>query len=318
MNQMTTRANGGAITRQAPAEPDLDAHDPASGELAAQWLYGNGFKELAYVIRTQLDMRGARIRELSASTPAAPGIDIEHFHRAVQRICIKFDGDLPYISGIAEVLDLIDASPKGDDVPHRDLVPGVMRCAKCAFQLHRTNLYLGSGTTGPGDSKTEPCPNGCGPLCPVTWQTWATEGWQQAERYFEELRQLQDSPKGGSEAPLDGEVLVMVSGLTGSGKSAVAGEIEILCKALGLEVEWVDSEEEKRLTHSDWTEALELYKPRVRIVEVNIPRAQAGDAEVRPCETCGPDGIMATDGSGPFDCYACGKKANSHGAGVSA
>ena len=97
-------------------------------------------------------------------------------------------------------LPLIDASPKGDDVPHRDLVPGVMRCAKCAFQLHRTNLYLGSGTTGPGDSKTEPCPNGCGPLWPVTWQTWATEGWQQAERYFEELRQLQDSPKGGSEA----------------------------------------------------------------------------------------------------------------------
>lgn len=97
-------------------------------------------------------------------------------------------------------LPLIDASPKGDDVPHRDLVPGVMRCAKCAFQLHRTNLYLGSGTTGPGDSKTEPCPNGCGPLWPVTWQTWATEGWQQAERYFEELRQLQDSPKGGSAA----------------------------------------------------------------------------------------------------------------------
>jgi len=91
-----------------------------------------------------------------------------------------------------------------------------------------------------------------------------------------------DSPKGGSEAPTDGEVLVTVSGLTGSGKSAVAGEIEILCKALGLEVEWVESEEEKRLTHADWTEALELYKPRVRIVEVNIPRAQASDAEVRP------------------------------------
>jgi len=60
---------------------------------------------------------GRIIGELHAAamrTPAAPGIDIEHFHRAVQRICIKFDGDLPYISGIAEVLDLIDASPKGD------------------------------------------------------------------------------------------------------------------------------------------------------------------------------------------------------------
>ncbi len=47
---------------------------------------------------------------LDVSTPAAPGIDLEHFHLAVQRICIKFDGDLPYISGIAEVLDLIDAA----------------------------------------------------------------------------------------------------------------------------------------------------------------------------------------------------------------
>ncbi len=80
----------------------------------------------------------------------------------------------------------------------------------------------------------------------------------------------------------DGEVLVTVSGLTGSGKSAVAGEIEILCKALGLEVEWTNGDEEKYLTHADWTEALELYKPRVRIVEINIPRVQAGDAEVQP------------------------------------
>lgn len=63
-----------------------------------------------------------------------------------------------------------------------DLVPGVVRCAKCAFQLHRTNLYLQSGTVGAGDSKSEPCPNGCGPLWPVTWETWAREGWAEAER----------------------------------------------------------------------------------------------------------------------------------------
>jgi Mrp family chromosome partitioning ATPase len=90
------------------------------------------------------------------------------------------------------------------------------------------------------------------------------------------------SPKGGSDVQMVGEVLVTVSGFTGSGKSAVAGEIEILCKALGLDVEWVDSEEEKRLTHADWTSDLELFKPRVRIVERNIPRPpmQATSAEV--------------------------------------
>jgi len=63
-----------------------------------------------------------------------------------------------------------------------DLVPGIVRCAKCSFQLHHTNLYLQSGTVGAGDSKTEPCPNGCGPLWPVTWETWAREGWAEAER----------------------------------------------------------------------------------------------------------------------------------------
>jgi hypothetical protein len=73
------------------------------------------------------------------------------------------------------------------------LVPGVMRCAKCAFQLVRTTLYMSSGTTGPGNSKTEPCPNGCGPLWPVTWKDRANEGHALAEQYFWEAKQLRES-----------------------------------------------------------------------------------------------------------------------------
>lgn len=73
-----------------------------------------------------------------------------------------------------------------------------------------------------------------------------------------------------------GEVLVTVSGFTGCGKSAVAGEIEIMCRALGLQVEWPDGTPEKNMTHADWTEALELYKPRVRIVERNVPNQANG------------------------------------------
>ena len=76
---------------------------------------------------------------------------------------------------------------------------------------------------------------------------------------------------GQAQAVRRGEVLVTVSGFTGSGKSAIAGEIEILCRALGLQVEWPDGESEKNMTHADWTAALEQYKPRVRIVEQNIP-----------------------------------------------
>lgn len=62
-------------------------------------------------------------------------------------------------------------------------------------------------------------------------------------------------------------VTVTVSGKVASGKSAICGEIEILCKALGLKVEWKAGQQEKNLTHADWTEALEMYKPEVVLVE---------------------------------------------------
>ena len=59
------------------------------------------------------------------------------------------------------------------DLRSKLLVPGTLECAKCKFHLVRANLYVQSGTIGPGDSKTEPCPNGCGPLWPVTWEQQA-------------------------------------------------------------------------------------------------------------------------------------------------
>lgn len=70
-----------------------------------------------------------------------------------------------------------------------------------------------------------------------------------------------------------GEVLVVVSGFTGCGKSAIAGEIEIAMKAIGVPVQWTNGDAEKRMTGADWLTAIEMYKPTVRIVEVNMPRA---------------------------------------------
>ena len=70
-----------------------------------------------------------------------------------------------------------------------DLVPGVVQCAKCSFQLHRTNLHMSNGTTSAGTSDTEPCPNGCGPLWPVTWKQWAEEASATAERFFDESKE---------------------------------------------------------------------------------------------------------------------------------
>ncbi|ELK9705418.1 ead/Ea22-like family protein [Salmonella enterica] len=73
--------------------------------------------------------------------------------------------------------------------------------------------------------------------------------------------------------PVKGEVLVTVSGFTGCGKSAIAGEIEIAMKAIGVPVTWSNGDAEKRMTGADWLTAIEMYKPSVRIVEVNVPRA---------------------------------------------
>ena len=96
-----------------------------------------------------------------------------------------------------------------------DLVPGIVRCAKCTFQLHRTNLYVQSGTVGAGDSKTEPCPNGCGPLWPVTWETWAREGWAEAERLHLENAALSAQPSPGGQGDALHEVACDLPALFG-------------------------------------------------------------------------------------------------------
>lgn len=66
-----------------------------------------------------------------------------------------------------------------------NFVPGVMHCAKCKFRLNRINLNVNSGTVTAGDNKTEPCPNGCGPLWPITWEQEAREGYTALETMFE-------------------------------------------------------------------------------------------------------------------------------------
>lgn len=80
-------------------------------------------------------------------------------------------------------------------------------------------------------------------------------------------------------AAKEGVVCVEVSGLTGTGKTAVAGEIEVAMLALGLEVQWVEGDREKRLNHADFAGELELYKPRIEIRERNIARPAVRGAE---------------------------------------
>ena len=85
-----------------------------------------------------------------------------------------------------------------------------------------------------------------------------------------------------------GKVYVEVFGLTGTGKSAVMGEIEIALKALGLPVEHgPDFQAEKNATHADWQDALDLYKPTVVLSERNVSRASPPAREEAPAEGAG-------------------------------
>ena len=69
------------------------------------------------------------------------------------------------------------------------IAPGIMRCAGCGFVLTKNSINMAAGTITAGDSKTEPCPNGCGPLWPVTWKEQAIEMRDSSEQWFEELQE---------------------------------------------------------------------------------------------------------------------------------
>lgn len=74
-----------------------------------------------------------------------------------------------------------------------DLIPGKMRCAKCDFSLIRTTLNVTSGTAYAGGSETEPCPNGCGPLWPITWEQEARDGYKIMDSLFERAKKAEDA-----------------------------------------------------------------------------------------------------------------------------
>ena len=148
--------------------------------------------------------------------------------------------------------------PAGEVGPRHDLVPGVMRCAKCAFQLHRVTLYVRSGTTGAGDSDTEPCPNGCGPLWPVTWRQWAEEAQEYAQRLQGELDALKAEP--ATSAPLLEDWLEAIERmlwLADNGERPNRGEVhDVECAIAGIKAMIKDSRSD--VTSASLGDALSL------------------------------------------------------------
>ena len=118
-------------------------------------------------------------------------------------------------------------SPKPTQERNENFVPGVMHCAKCRFRLNRINLNVNVGTVTAGDNKTEPCPNGCGPLWPITWEQEAREGYAALEAMFERAYAAEQALAARPSSP----VLQLVASKSGTkqGQDAAPAERSKSC-----------------------------------------------------------------------------------------
>lgn len=53
------------------------------------------------------------------------------------------------------------------------VAPGILRCTECSFVLTKNIISVTADTITTVESESEPCPNGCGQLQPVTWKAMA-------------------------------------------------------------------------------------------------------------------------------------------------
>lgn len=75
-------------------------------------------------------------------------------------LCKLSDGDAK---------NLAVAGRKLAELEQKQIVPGLWSCPRCKFELVRSLMRASDGTVAVNPSaKSEPCPNGCGALEPVT------------------------------------------------------------------------------------------------------------------------------------------------------
>lgn len=123
--------------------------------------------------------RAQAAQNSAADVPASGAVALSEYLKTCEQHAIVPDVGGAFASAFAAGFNL--AAPKAAPEKRTDLVPGVMRCAKCEFQLVRQVLAVNLGEVFAGHSKTEPCPNGCGPLWPVTWKQYAEQAMDAAE-----------------------------------------------------------------------------------------------------------------------------------------
>ncbi|HCR3328029.1 TPA: hypothetical protein ON529_002775 [Citrobacter freundii] len=96
-------------------------------------------------------------------------------------------------SALVVALDELEAAEKRIAEQQSAIIaPGIMRCAGCGFVLTKNSINMAAGTITAGDSKSEPCPNGCGPLWPVTWKEHSLQMRDDSERWFLEWQQAKN------------------------------------------------------------------------------------------------------------------------------
>lgn len=146
-----------------------------------------------------------------------------------------------YELGMAQVDRGAPPAPGGDVVApkptqerNENFVPGVMHCAKCRFRLNRINLNVNVGTVTAGDNKTEPCPNGCGPLWPITWEQEAREGYAALEAMFERAYAAEQALAARPSSP----VLQLVASKSGTKQGQDAAPAEQPQPAIDV---WLES-----------------------------------------------------------------------------
>ncbi|RRV29638.1 hypothetical protein EGJ23_01495 [Pseudomonas sp. o96-267] len=145
-------------------------------------------RELALVM-----LRDAHGEDFTAEQAALLPAQIEEYQRLTepQEILSLLD-ELKRSYTAFESMSYLAAShaERAQKLLAESFIPGQMHCAKCKFQLTKRVICMGSGTIGAGDNKTEPCPNGCGPLWPVTWKQADQENQEIIGRLCDEQREL--------------------------------------------------------------------------------------------------------------------------------
>ncbi|HHE5410736.1 TPA: hypothetical protein ACTXCG_000184 [Klebsiella michiganensis] len=71
--------------------------------------------------------------------------------------------------------DLDAAEKRNAESESSGIAPGILRCTECSFVLTKNIISVTADTITSVESESEPCPNGCGQLQPVTWKALAIQ-----------------------------------------------------------------------------------------------------------------------------------------------